>query len=54
MQKRKGLSIPNKDEVLDYISPDLRANAVAIAPLILDPRNPRQGDVDLVAGSLLS
>lgn len=52
MQRRKGLSIPKQGESLQHIAPDLRANAVAIAPLILDPKNPRQGDVDLVAGSL--
>lgn len=53
MAKHKtGLIKPRQGEDLSYISPDLRGNAVLAEALKLDPRNPRRGDVEMVAKSL--
>lgn len=37
---------------LSYIAPDLRKNAVYAKDILLDPKNPRRGDIPLIAHSL--
>lgn len=41
-----------KNADLSHIAPRLRSNAVLLESLILDPKNPRQGDTELIAKSL--